>query len=52
MEEGNCDSLGLSWMVVLEEEEEEDGDGDDDDGGGGGGGLHLCWFVFVNNLLM
>ena len=49
MEEGNCDSLGLSWMVVLEEEEE-DGGGDDDDGVGGG--LHLCWFVFVNNLLM
>jgi hypothetical protein len=32
MEEGNGDSLGLDWTVVLEEE-----DGVDDDGGG----LHL-----------
>jgi hypothetical protein len=35
MEEGNCDSQGLSWTVVLEEEKEEED------------GLHVYWFVFV-----
>jgi len=51
MEEGNCDSQGLSWTVVLEEEEEDDDGGGGVGGGGSGGGddgLHLCCFVFVS----